>query len=581
MKTLPLPISIICHLALGVQDAKVDAFLNICSNLPSHSRSVGNQRCNQVDRSTPTRLGYSEEKSRISPSLDQELAKLWSSGSLETFVDGEVDDVNGNHLTNGNDDLNASRNQDAAIVSTERIAFAETKLDNYDSEHLMDHSLEPGVEFDKEGSEDTPEYEYDEDVTTISRANVMEAENRNWDPTTVSKERNTFTEIKSDNHDSEHLLKSSFKSGVELDNGWSKDTPEYEYDGEMTTLSSDTDNNNWSSSAERRQQRMQSLTSFNTLHHHTKQKQSQHQTQNHALTRQRPPKFNLPTNDQSQLQAIQSNAPAILLSSGPGTGKSHVLSLRIAYLLRMQLEYETGNDNSMGFSDISTKPAITNSIGVEANSMVILSFTNKDAERLKENALNYMFPNIQGEAVVEATNEWRNQTSKQLWSGTMHVFALAILRKYGYSASTPLRVLPARAMRNRVSQSLRSLLNGGEDADVMNGEQLDRLRMRHLQALHDVGQSRSILYQNMVKCIDLWKEALLIPSMSSQDVTSCDGELALKDLSNEQHQQQLDRQKELELRDDCVDLAVRLGIPETSALLALDVFPAYQVSLHP
>jgi hypothetical protein len=41
-------------------------------------------------------------------------------------------------------------------------------------------------------------------------------------------------------------------------------------------------------------------------------------------------RLNLSYTDRSQLSAIQSNAPAILLPSGPGTGKSHVLSLRVA-----------------------------------------------------------------------------------------------------------------------------------------------------------------------------------------------------------------------------------------------------------
>ena len=33
------------------------------------------------------------------------------------------------------------------------------------------------------------------------------------------------------------------------------------------------------------------------------------------------------------------------------------------------------------------------------------------------------------------------------------------------------------------------------------------------------------------------------------------------------------------VRSDCVELAMRLGIPKSSALLALDVFPEYQVSI--
>ena len=316
----------------------------------------------------------------------------------------------------------------------------------------------------------------------------------------------------------------------------------------------------WSSSTERRKQRIKSLNSFNKANEKTNQEpQILQKPQIH--TGQSPPKLNLPYNDPSQLQAIQSNAPAILLSSGPGTGKSHVLSLRIAYLLRMQLDYETGTNNINQSGSIQSTP----------DSMVILSFTNRDAERLKSNALDYLFPPAHNELMKlsQATRNWREQTSKQLWSGTVHVFALAILRKYGYTSTTPLKVLPARAMRNRVSQCLRSLINRENDNNVtMNENELNALRTRHLKALSDVGQSRSILFQNIVRCIDLWKEALLIPS--SVDV-KCD-ELVVES-------QQVDRQKEMKLRHNCVELAMRLGIPESSALLALDVFPNYQVCL--
>jgi hypothetical protein len=43
-------------------------------------------------------------------------------------------------------------------------------------------------------------------------------------------------------------------------------------------------------------------------------------------------------------------------------------------------------------------------------------------------------------------------------------------------------------MRNRVSQCLRVLLNGAEDIQEMEDAELNELRIRHLQALTDVGQ---------------------------------------------------------------------------------------------
>jgi superfamily I DNA/RNA helicase len=100
----------------------------------------------------------------------------------------------------------------------------------------------------------------------------------------------------------------------------------------------------------------------------------------------------------------------------------------------MQLDYQTDKRTSIN----NHQPPST--LSSTPDSMVILSFTNRDASRLKETALNILFPNNVHDPYTE---EWREQTSKQLWSGTMHVFALAILRKYGYSAASPLRVLPA------------------------------------------------------------------------------------------------------------------------------------------
>jgi hypothetical protein len=93
-----------------------------------------------------------------------------------------------------------------------------------------------------------------------------------------------------------------------------------------------------------------------------------------------------------------------------------------------------------------------------------------------------------------------------------------------------------------------------------------------LQALNDVGQSRSILYQNIVRCIDLWKEANLPLTPPVPDVVHANAEES--EGRNQEHEE-----REEKARKDCVELAMRLGIPEKSALLALDVFPDYQVCL--
>ena len=164
-----------------------------------------------------------------------------------------------------------------------------------------------------------------------------------------------------------------------------------------------------------------------------------------------------------------------------------------------------------------------------------------------------------------------------------------------------------------MSASLRSLLGGAgshDDGTTSNAshtsttssttataaatatEEWQRgLRSRHLQALNDVGHSRSILFQNIVRCIDLWKEANLpltppvSPLVYSMRRRKRDGEGGDASKSSEEEedaaqykgQQQEYQKREAQVRDDCVELAMRLGIPQSSALLALDVFPEYQV----
>eukprot|EP00984_Skeletonema_dohrnii_P005460 scaffold1920_cov97-Skeletonema_dohrnii-CCMP3373.AAC.4 len=287
-------------------------------------------------------------------------------------------------------------------------------------------------------------------------------------------------------------------------------------------------------------------------------------------------RLDLPYNDISQLSAIQSNAPAILLPSGPGTGKSHVLSLRIAYLLQKWVQHWQQRQQTITTINTAANDEEQSSFpmgGEEVcspDSMIILSFTNNDALRLKERALDYLYPTADDTMM-------RNQTSKALWSGTMHAFSLAILNKYTSSAAPPLRVLPAREMKNRVAASLRSLLDGGStnaNGDGSNNSNTQtegwyrELQLRHIQTLNDVGHSRSILFQNIVRCIDLWKEA-------NMPLASADNHFTIKRDEGDGSDVHNDDEEE-GVRSDCVELAIRLGIPKSSALLALDVFPEYQ-----
>lgn len=327
-------------------------------------------------------------------------------------------------------------------------------------------------------------------------------------------------------------------------------------------------------------------------------------TGSNTINKNRNRVLSLPHNikDISQLSAIQSNAPAILLPSGPGTGKSHVLSLRVAYLLQKWVKsnnrkekknhyfYEQQQQTESLYPNIMEGDDDDDDEVCSPDSMIILSFTNNDASRLKERALDYLYPATHD----DITMTMRNQTSQALWSGTMHAFSLAILNKYYYSSSSsssystaqpPLRVLPAKEMKNRVAASLRSLLDGPDNnhADVnyntnkshSNNSQTEgwyrQLQLRHIQTLNDVGHSRSILFQNIVRCIDLWKEA-------NMPLASADYHFTIQTGGEDDVDDNRREKEEDKVRTDCLELALRLGIPKSSALLALDVFPEYQVS---
>ncbi|KAL3759076.1 LOW QUALITY PROTEIN: hypothetical protein ACHAWU_008685 [Discostella pseudostelligera] len=272
--------------------------------------------------------------------------------------------------------------------------------------------------------------------------------------------------------------------------------------------------------------------------------------------------LNLPHIDLSQLQAIRSNAPAILLPSGPGTGKTHVLSLRIAYLLRKNIIMKRRNlfrDSEFGGKEFHLDSGEEDC--ATPDSIVILSFTNRDAERLKERALDCLFPSHSS----DSHQMGRNETSRQLWAGTMHAFSLAILNKYGPSSS-PLRVLPAREMRNRVSASLRSLMFAHEGGQItpMNSE-IRALQARHLQArrcwaftLHSLSEHQAGI-------------PLTSPEPLSVAAVHEAGNSVDEDMDDHGYQQ-----RELYVTKACMELAMRLGIPKSSAMLALDVFPAFQ-----
>jgi hypothetical protein len=228
--------------------------------------------------------------------------------------------------------------------------------------------------------------------------------------------------------------------------------------------------------------------------------------------------------DVDQHNSILSDAPAILLESGAGTGKTTVLAGKVAHLLR-------------------TKQ-------IEPQKTIILSFTRRDAESLKTKALHMLY----GEG--EESHDKLGLPSKEslestLWCGTIHLFAINILRKLNKN-DIPLRVIPTREMKSRIRSCLGRI----------NTSDKERL-MRYRTALEDSKQSVGTLVHYIMRCLELWKEAgvLSTPYAYSIKFLGVDEEVNNNSLT----------------KDDYVELAMRLGIPQNAAVLALDVAGDYQV----
>ncbi len=226
--------------------------------------------------------------------------------------------------------------------------------------------------------------------------------------------------------------------------------------------------------------------------------------------------------DICQHNSILSDAPAICLESGAGTGKTTVLAGRIAHLLR-------------------TKQ-------IEPKNMIILSFTKRDAVALKEKAMNILYQDASCELPE------RPDLENQLWCGTIHSFAINILRKYDCN-DTSLRIISSKEMKNRVRNCL-GRINGSKER-----------MMLYRNALEDSRQSIGTLVQYIVRCLELWKEAGILSTPYAYSINFGND---VKEASSSNHNLS---------KDDYVELAMRLGVPQNAALMALDIAGDYQVRI--
>jgi UvrD/REP helicase N-terminal domain len=234
----------------------------------------------------------------------------------------------------------------------------------------------------------------------------------------------------------------------------------------------------------------------------------------------------------NQLRSIRTKCPAMLLTSGPGTGKTHTLASRVAYLLTVQK--------------------------CPPHHIVILSFSNRDADALKQKALDQVF-----EFSSESASSFhlsKDQLSERLWGGTIHKFASNILRVYG-TRKRSVRVLSDIESKRRIDYCLRHLVDGAQQKGKYSVGHLQRARSLQRDALMELRQSRDVLLHQISRCFELWKESAQIPPPSIQGIQIHNN---LEVLSQER-------------RDSCLELATRLGISRNVAYLAWSTHPLYQV----
>jgi hypothetical protein len=239
----------------------------------------------------------------------------------------------------------------------------------------------------------------------------------------------------------------------------------------------------------------------------------------------------------NQLTSIRSESPAVLLTSGPGTGKTHTLASRVAYLLREKI--------------------------CPPQKMVIMSFSNRDAEALKRKAIDQVFNPSNDAATM--FNLTKQQLNERLWGGTIHKFAGNIIRVYS-SNKRALRVLSNHEAKMRIDRCVRQLLDETryKEHGARGFQKLQRARLVHRDALVELRQSRDVMLHQIGRCIELWKESSILPPPSVNGIRIA--------TNSSQHSSQ-------QSRDVCLELATRLGITPNVAFLAWSIVPLYQVNL--
>ncbi|GMH70367.1 hypothetical protein TL16_g05394 [Triparma laevis f. inornata] len=198
--------------------------------------------------------------------------------------------------------------------------------------------------------------------------------------------------------------------------------------------------------------------------------------------------------DEEQVGGVTTHAPAVLLHSGPGTGKSRVLSARLAYILQ--------------------------SNWMTPEQIVTLSFTNRDARVIKEKAVAMMRRSGYFDEDSESTSSSSSSSTiqervevykKRLWAGTFHSFSSAIIRRYGDDMLRDLRVVSSTEQRAMLSEIVSRILSKKHFKSFtqpnQDNEPIDESIAEALTlAKEELGSLGSLVYA-ISRCLTYWKEA--------------------------------------------------------------------------
>lgn len=233
--------------------------------------------------------------------------------------------------------------------------------------------------------------------------------------------------------------------------------------------------------------------------------------------------------DTNQAGSILTTSPAVLLHSGPGSGKSRVLSARISHLLASSSD--AGHHNAYSIR----------SGGVRPEGIIVLSFAKRDAVMIRHRAVQMYTESLASSGSASA-DQGSSDFEERIWAGTFHGFAAALLRKYG----------------DRRSFSICSAVEQNRRVNAILQQNVDIAPELMESAKVECG---SELVSSILQAFQFWKEAgILTPILYDQQ-----------------------QQKPWSLfrvdAKEAIEMAhAQLCIPKSASEIAVQIYPSYQTA---